>query len=219
MINLFKKHKKDLPDFWASYEKSFDKKIPHDLKSVRFVVLDTETTGFDYDNDRILCIGAIGLQNNTITIKDSLEVFVQQEHYNIESAKIHCILKKGKIERITEIEALRQLLAYLGNSIIIAHHTKFDITMINKALERHGLPKLKNKALDTAVLYQKSLLMTTLLDKKEHYSLDDLADKFNISKEDRHTAIGDAYITAIAFQKILNRMKCRKEPTLKDLFK
>lgn len=218
MINLFKKHKKNYPDFWTTYEKSFDKKIPNDLKSVRFVVLDTETTGFDYNTDRILCIGAIGLQNNTIAIKDSLEVFVHQEHYNIESAEIHCILKKGKIERITEIEALQRLLEYLGNSVIIAHHTKFDITMINKALERHGLPKLKNKALDTAVLYQKSLLMTTLLDKKKHYTLDDLADKFNISKADRHTAIGDSYITAIAFLKILNRMKYRKEPTLKDLF-
>lgn len=219
MINLFKKHKKHYPDFWTTYEKSFDKKIPNDLKSVRFVVLDTETTGFDYNTDRILCIGAIGLLNNTIAIKDSLELFVHQEHYNIDSAEIHCILKKGKIDHIPEIEALQQLLEYLGNSVIIAHHTKFDVTMINKALERHGLPKLKNKTLDTAVLYQKSLLMTTLLDKKEHYTLDDLADKFNISKEDRHTAIGDSYITAIAFLKILNRMKYRKDLTLKDLFK
>lgn len=219
MINLFKKRHRDLPDFWNAYEKSFDKKIPNDIKSVRFVVLDTETTGFDYANDRILCIGAIGLQNNTISIKDSLEIFVEQEHYNIESAEIHCILKKGKIDRTSEIDALRQLLEYLGNSIIIAHHTKFDVTMINSALERHGLPKLKNRTLDTAVLYRKSLLLTTLLDKKEHYTLDDLAEKFNISKADRHTAVGDAYITAIAFQKILNRMNYRKEPTLKDLFK
>jgi len=208
-----------LPDFWYTYEKSFDKKISNDIKSVRFVVLDTETTGFDYDNDRILCIGAIGLQNNTITIKDSLEVFVHQEHYNIESAKIHGILKKGKIERLPEKEALKQLLEYLRNSILVAHHTKFDVTMINRALERHGLPNLKNKALDTAVLYKKSLLTSSLMEKKEQYTLDDLADKFNISKEDRHTAIGDSYITAIAFQKILNRMKYRKEPTLKDLFK
>ncbi|MFT5943205.1 MAG: DNA polymerase-3 subunit epsilon [Sediminicola sp.] len=219
MINLFKKHRRNLPDFWSTYEKSFDKKISNDIKSVRFVVLDTETTGFDYDNDRILCIGAIGLQNNTITIKDSLEVFVHQEHYNIESAKIHGILKKGKIERLSEKEALKQLLEYLGNSILVAHHTKFDVTMINRALERHGLPKLKNKALDTAVLYKKALLTTTLMEKKEQYTLDDLADKFDISKEDRHTAIGDSYITAIAFQKILNRMKYKKEPTLKDLFK
>ncbi len=208
-----------MPDFWYTYEKSFDKKISNDIKSVRFVVLDTETTGFDYDNDRILCIGAIGLQNNTITIKDSLEVFVHQEHYNIESAKIHGILKKGKIERLPEKEALKQLLEYLRNSILVAHHTKFDVTMINRALERHGLPNLKNKALDTAVLYKKSLLTSSLMEKKEQYTLDDLADKFNISKEDRHTAIGDSYITAIAFQKILNRMKYRKEPTLKDLFK
>jgi DNA polymerase-3 subunit epsilon len=57
------------------------------------------------------------------------------------------------------------------------------------------------------------------LERKENYSLDELADKFDISKKDRHTAMGDAYITAIAFLKILNKLKEKKEITLKQLFK
>lgn len=83
----------------------------------------------------------------------------------------------------------------------------FDVNMINKALHRQGLPSLKNKLLDTVVLYKKSLLRSPLIEKKDHYSLDELADKFNISKKDRHTALGDAYITALLFLKIIKKLK------------
>ena len=77
--------------------------------------------------------------------------------------------------------------------------------MINKALERNGLAILKNRTLDTATLYKKTLIKSYLLERKDHYTLDDLADKFDISKKDRHTAMGDAYITAIAFLKIVKK--------------
>jgi DNA polymerase-3 subunit epsilon len=217
MINFFQKTKAVLSDFWGKPDESFDESISID--STRFVVLDTETTGFDYTNDRILCIGALVLQNGVIPINESLEIFIQQEHYDQASAKIHGILKECVIERPTELQALQEFLTFLGDSIIIAHHTVFDITMINKALERNSLPELKNKTLDTAVLYKKTLLISNLLERKEAYSLDELADKFDISKKDRHTAMGDAYITAIAFLKILKKLREKKEVTLKELFR
>jgi DNA polymerase-3 subunit epsilon len=219
MINFIEKSKTILFDLLGKSEKSSDEELSNDIDAVRFVVLDTETTGFDYATDRILCIGAIVLQNNTIPINGSFEVYIQQEHYDQATAKIHGILKEFVIDRPTELEALQQFLDFLGDSIIIAHHTIFDITMINKALERNGLPELKNKTLDTAVLYKKTLLVSNLLERKENYSLDELADKFDISKKDRHTAMGDAYITAIAFLKILNKLRERKEITLRQLFK
>ncbi|WP_363268377.1 3'-5' exonuclease [Flavobacterium sp.] len=218
-MNFFKKSKALLFEFWGKSEKSSDEEQSNDIDATRFVVLDTETTGFDYTNDRILCIGAIVLQNNTIPIHDSFEIFIQQEHYDQTTAKIHGILKEYVIDQPNELEALQQFLTFLGDSIIIAHHTIFDITMINRALERNGLPKLKNKTLDTAVLYKKTLLVSHLLERKDNYSLDELADKFDISKKDRHTAMGDAYITAIAFLKILNKLRDKKNLTLKQLLK
>ncbi|MBP6759139.1 MAG: 3'-5' exonuclease [Flavobacterium sp.] len=204
---------------WNTSEKQSDEQLLGDIDTTRFVVLDTETTGFNYENDRILCIGALVLQNNAISIQESLEIFIIQEYYNKASAQIHGILKDFILDRPNELEALQQFLAFLGDSIIIAHHTKFDITMINNALERNGLPQLKNKTLDTAVLYKKTLIKSYLLERKEHYTLDDLADKFDISKKDRHTALGDAYITAIAFMKILKKLRENKEITLRQLFK
>lgn len=219
MMNFLKRIKTAVFNFLDKTEESDDETLLQDIDAVRFVVLDTETTGFDYINDRILCIGALVLQNNTINIQDSFEIFIEQEHYDKSTAKIHGILKEWIVSRPSELEALQQFLVFLGDSIIIAHHTYFDITMINNALERNGLPKLKNKTLDTSVLYKKTLIKSYLLERKDTYTLDELADKFDISKKDRHTAIGDAYITAIAFLKILSKLKEEKEITLKQLFK
>jgi DNA polymerase-3 subunit epsilon len=204
-------------NFWKKEENLFDENIT--IEETRFVVLDTETTGFDYDNDRILCIGALVLQNNAISIQDSFEVYLQQDHYDKSTAQIHGILKDFILKRPSELEALQQFLTFLSDSIIIAHHTVFDITMINKALERNGLPELTNKRLDTAILYKKTLIKSHLFERKDHYTLDDLADKFDISKKDRHTALGDAYITAIAFLKIVKKLKEKKEVNLNSLFK
>ncbi|NKI27847.1 3'-5' exonuclease [Arenibacter sp. 6A1] len=221
MINFFKKRPPaNLPEFWKTYENCFLEKQPEEVNLVRFVVLDTETTGFDYIYDRILSIGALNLTNNHIAINQSFELYLIQDHYNAETAKIHGILKNGRgTECITEIEALKQFLAFVGNAVIIAHHTIFDINMINQALERHQLPKLLNKTLDTSTLYRNTLLTSNVFKKKDHYSLDELAEKFDISMKDRHTAIGDAYITAIAFLKIWTRLKSKGPLKLKDLIK
>jgi DNA polymerase III subunit epsilon len=219
MMSFFKKIKTSLSRIWHFSEEPFDDSLLGDISTTRFVVLDTETTGFDYENDRILCIGAIILQNNTIAIQDSFEMYIQQEHYNQATAQIHGILKDLVLDRPTEKEALEQFLAFLGDSIIIAHHTIFDVTMINKALIRNGLPELTNHTLDTAILYKKTLINSYLLERKDHYALDDLADKFDISKKDRHTAMGDAYITAIAFLIILKKLREKGEVSWKVLFR
>ncbi|MFD2938953.1 3'-5' exonuclease [Flavobacterium notoginsengisoli] len=205
-------------NFWKKEEHNFfDESVT--IEETRFVVLDTETTGFDYDNDRMLCIGALVLQNGIINVQNSFEVYLEQEHYDKTTAQIHGILKDLLVKRPTELEALQQFLEFLGDSIIIAHHTIFDVTMINKALERNGLPQLTNKTLDTAYLYKKTLIQSHLFERKDHYTLDDLADKFDISKKDRHTALGDAYITAIAFLKIVKKLKEKKTTNLNQLFK
>lgn len=219
MIHFINKAKSYLSRLLGLSKETADEDLSGTIDSTRFVVLDTETTGFDYDTDRILCIGAIVLQNGVIPIQESVEIYIYQEHYDSSSAKIHGILKGQVSNTKTELESLQAFLDFLGDSIIIAHHALFDITMINRALERNGLPSLKNKTLDTGVLYKKTLIKSNLLNHKDHYTLDELADKFDIPLKDRHTAMGDAYITAIAFLKILKKLRNKKEISLQQLFK
>ena len=204
-----------LPAFWKEYEDSFTEGLPETVAEANFVVLDTETTGFDLKKDRILSIGALRIKDGTIKAKEAFEVFLNQTTFDSKTVEIHGILKKGKVTQISEVEGLKILLNLLKNGVLVAHHVRFDVGMINEALKRNGLPKLLNKELDTAVLFNKSLPRSKR--KTEgHYSLDELCDHFNIPKTDRHTALGDAYITAIAFLRILEKIK---PATLEKLLK
>jgi DNA polymerase-3 subunit epsilon len=197
---------KNIPEFWKAYEASFKKGLPEKVADASFVVLDTETSGFDLKNDRILSIGALRIQNGTIKAKEAFEVFLDQTKFNADTVEIHGILKQGKVDQIMEIDGLKILLNLLKNAVLVAHHVRFDVGMINAALIRNGLPKLLNRELDTSVLYNKSLPRSKR--KTEgHYTLDELCEAFQIPKIDRHTALGDAYITAIAFLRILEKLK------------
>ncbi|MDZ7613670.1 MAG: 3'-5' exonuclease [Flavobacteriaceae bacterium] len=212
-LNWFNQNK--LPDFWKRYSDHFRSKLPLDIDVVRFVVLDTETTGLDPVKDRILSIGCVGLHENKISVADSLEIYLSQDQFNTETVAVHGLLKNGKFHKQTEQEAIEQLLPFLKNAVIVAHHADFDLTVLNNTLRRLSLPKLKNKVLDTGVLFKKTTLCTS---SDTHYSLDDLCDLFSIKKHDRHTAAGDAFLTAILFLKITAQLK-KANPALdmKDL--
>jgi DNA polymerase-3 subunit epsilon len=106
-------------------------------------------------------------------------------------------------------------LEYIKDAVLVAHHAAFDVAMINFALKRMNLPKLKNKVLDTGHVFQK----TKLDNSKAHFSLDDLSKRFNIPQHDRHTASGDAYITAILFLKLLSILNKKDDLTLRDLLR
>ncbi|MDF4222853.1 3'-5' exonuclease [Maribacter sp. M208] len=218
-MGLFNRTSKNLPTFWKNYENLFKETQSKNFKELTFVVLDTETTGFSFKDDRILSIGAVKIKDGTISVQEVFDSYLEQEKFSKETVHIHGLLKNGQRECISEILALEKFLAYVGNAIIVAHHAGFDIGMLNNALERHGLPKLKNTVLDTGVIYKKTLIKSYLVQPKPNYTLDELAEKFSISRKDRHTALGDAYITAVAFLKITSRLKEKKNFSLKYLLR
>ncbi|EAR01045.1 PolC-type DNA polymerase III [Maribacter sp. HTCC2170] len=210
--NIFNKNQ---PDFWKSYKALFKNTLSQNLDEVRFIVFDTETTGLDIVNDRILSIGAISVFSGKLDIGDSLEIYLKQKIFKAESVEIHGILKEGSIEKHTEEEAIISFLKYIENGILVAHHAAFDIAMINAGLRRMGLPKLKNKVLDTGVLFKKTTLCE---DKNKIYSLDYLSGIFKFRNHDRHTSSGDAFLTGMILLKILSNLKGKQDVKLNDLF-
>ena len=199
-LNWFKKIVKDYPKFWETYLSYFDE---NQSKEQRFVVFDCETTGLDYKTDRILSIGAVAIQNNQIIVGDFMEVFLQQDIFKPESVPIHGILKEGKEEKIVEAEAVIRFLEFIKDATLVGHHVDFDIEMINQALDRLNVGKLENQAMDTDVMYQK----LKSLPQEEQSSLDELCDIYKIKKSDRHTASGDAFITALLFLKLKKKLE------------
>ncbi len=206
MISWFSRKK--YPKYWLEYSNHFKNYKKTDLQYTRFVVFDTETTGLDIQNDRILSIGAIAVTGNTMDVADSFDIYLKQDKFNSDTVEIHGLLKDGNLKQFKEEDAIIRFLDYIKNAVLIAHHADFDISIINNALKRMQLPKLKNKFLDTGVLIKKTKFHNS---SKKQYSLDSLCEIFNIEMHDRHTAAGDAYITGIVFFKILSAIKKDRE--------
>ncbi|MFI8378410.1 PolC-type DNA polymerase III [Leeuwenhoekiella sp. NPDC079379] len=210
--------KPDPPEFYKTYARAFSEASPSTIKDTRFVVFDTETTGINARKDRMLSLGALEIKSNQIQLAKSLEVYVSQEIFNEEAVAIHGILRQHRNQiKISEEETVKLFLEFIGNAVLVGHHVGFDIAIINYALKRLGAPKLKNKFTDTGVLFKRSVHLVNITNPDKVYSLDELCEELNISKNDRHMAMGDAFITALAFLKIQNRLRGSKKITLKDI--
>jgi len=98
------------------------------------------------------------------------------------------------------------LLAYLRDGVIVGHHIGHDVSMLDAGLERMGSDvRLLNRTLDTADLTWHLAQDGAFADRTlpGHLTLDTLADLFGVTPHDRHTASGDAFITALVFLRLL----------------
>ena len=225
MFNWFRNKNKideNTPDFWRSYLAHFQQKLDKGklLEEVDFVVFDTETTGLNTKKDRMLSIGAVRVRNNQIDLSDTFDELVEQKYQdkNQQSISIHGILPVDRAKSLVEEDAVQAFLGYIGNSILVGHHVAFDVGMINESVKRMQLGKLKNRMLDTAHLARR---VEGGNSSQPHlpYGLDELCQKYKISPSDRHTAAGDAYLTAILFMKLLHKIKKRGIRNLADLLR
>ena len=187
--------------------------IPWD--HVRFVALDSETTGLDPRRDRLITIGAVAVVGGDILLDDAFEIMMPVR-YNTSSVTVHGITVDEARDGVPEPEALEALLGYLGAGVIVGHHILHDITALNVACERHFGLELQNRFLDTMDLTlhlerDGALPPDTRI---EGFSLDQLCQRFGVVPHDRHTAAGDAFITAQVFQRLLRLARKAGRDTL-----
>lgn len=215
--------------YWQDYARLFkqplDKKQP--FRAQRMVVLDTETTGLDPATDRLLSIGAVAVRDQQIFVGDRFEAFFSNEELYLakerESVPVHGILKKHGAHLPDNRQILIDLLAYLKDSIIVGHHIGFDFAMLNKAFQTQLGGTLSNQTLDTAHLAQRIATpfqsYPMMPQAASQYRLDELCKVYRIRVEGRHTASGDAMITALLLVKLLGKLEIRGVKTLKDLLR
>ncbi|QEE50616.1 3'-5' exonuclease [Flavobacterium alkalisoli] len=186
----------NLPQFWKNYLAHFEKEEKQEVHK-RYVVFDMETTGLNWREDVILSIGAIGINDNAIEIKDFFEIFIRQEKFNPQSIAFSGVFKDEE-EKYVEAEAMIQFLNFIKDATLVSHNINLDIEMINLALKRLELGRLKNSFMDTNALYQRWQHHV----EDTQVSLDEVCDALKINKSDRLTASGNAYTTALVFLKL-----------------
>lgn len=162
-----------------------------------FTSVDTETTGISPNHGRIMEIGAVKFDNKGIIdswsslFNPEMEIpqFIQDlTHINQQMVQNQPLI----------CQKLPDFLAFIDNTILLAHNAQFDLNFINFECEKAGFRVTTNKTIDTLRF---SKFMYPQLEK---HKLDFLADHFKINKGSSHRALDDAITCMEVFKKLVN---------------
>lgn len=161
------------------------------LQGPRQLILDTETTGFYFqDGDRIIEVGAIEMINRKLT-GSSIHIYINPEKPVGDSVQVHGITDEFLVDKPKYAEIADTLFEYLKGAEIIAHNATFDMNFLDMEFKRVGLPALSEVC---------EVTDTLALAKNKHpgqkNSLDALVRRYEIPARDRtfHGALLDAEI-------------------------
>lgn len=183
------------PEFWKTYLAKFE------TKSNRYVILSTETTGLNPKKDVVLSFGALAVVNDVVKIGDNFEVVILQYKYLHDNGLSNEFLIESKLPKLTEYQAMQNLVEYIENAVLVGHRIHFDIELINEALEKMDCGKLKNEALDIEIMHQKLMDITN-----KSFSIEDLVKHYKLPLSEKASASDDAYAIALLFLKLKTRL-------------
>jgi DNA polymerase III subunit epsilon len=193
------------PAFVDDYLNRFRATWPDDapIDDVRFVVLDLETTGLNPATDAIVTIGAFCVLGGDILLGDAFSALLKVE-LNTSAVTVHGVTRDQSRQGVDEPAALERFLGYLRDGVIVGHHIGHDVTAVNAACNRQWGFSLLNRSLDTmdVTLHLERAGAFAGRPPIRRFTLDALCERFGVVPHDRHTAAGDAFITAQVFQRL-----------------
>ena len=166
------------------------------MSANKYIVLDTETTGLDFnDGHKIIEIGAVVVQNRKKT-DDIFHTYINPERaIDKEAQQVHGISNEELINKPTFAEIADELIEFLEGSTIVAHNASFDVGFINHEL---NLVSSKYPKLEDICAIEDSLMIARKKFPGQRNSLDALTRRFEVTGYDRtfHGALKDANILA-----------------------
>jgi len=166
------------------------------ISTLSFCVFDLETTGGNHNSDKIIEIGMVKIQNLELVEKKEYlinpEIKIPDFIQKLTSITPKDIKNSPKIE-----EVIDDIVEFMGDSILVAHNTSFDIPFFNSVLKRLQMPLLKNKSICTNLMTK--YLIPNLLNSNLNY----MSKVFGISHVKAHRALDDAEAAAKLLLKYL----------------
>ena len=177
-----------------------------------FVVFDTETTGLNAVNDKLIEIGAVKIKNGVII--DRFDELINPGISIPEKiTEITTITNEMVKDKRSEKEVVKDFIEWIEDYPMVAHNAHFDVSFIRNSLANNNYGNLNNPVIDTLVL-------SRFLDNEEkRHSLSAITKRYEIefSEEGHHRADYDAEATALVFHKMLQKIAPRDILTLDDL--
>jgi DNA polymerase-3 subunit epsilon len=160
---------------------------------MREIIFDTETTGFDpATGDRMVEIGCIEMVSRVMTGKHYHAYFNPQRPMPAAAEQVHGLSDRFLSDKPTFGEKADELLAFLGDSPLVAHNASFDFGFLNHELQHCGRPPVSmDRMVDTVALAR-------VKNPGAKLSLDALCTRYGIDRSHRvkHGALLDAELLA-----------------------
>ena len=168
----------------------------------RKVALDTETTGFSpAKGDKLVEIAAVELLDGVASGRTFHTLLDPERHIPANVVDIHGIDDEKVAGMPTFPEMAADLRDYIGESPIIVHNARFDMSFVNAELENAGRPPIdSSQVIDTLAVARK-------LHPGEKNNLDALCERYDVydrrdDQEGGHGALVDAKILADLYGKL-----------------
>ncbi len=168
------------------------------LIDLEAVVLDTETTGLDVRNDRVVQIGAVRLKGTELIAGSEFETLVRPGiPVPPMATRVHGLDDRALAEAPDFAAIAPKLAVLLDDAVVIGHSIHFDLAILRFEAVRHKQRWTEPIALDLGLLF--AGLRPGLVDT----SLDALLLSYGLKAEGRHSALGDARLTARLYAALL----------------
>ena len=172
-----------------------------------FTAFDTETTGLNPEEEKILEIGAVSFDRLGIRARYNVLINPQRKILP-EITRVNGIDDAMVSGKPVFAENAGHFLDFIKGSVLIAHNAPFDLGFVNTELSRINLPPLQNETADTLKLSR------DMLPDLGKYNLQFLAKYFEINVVNAHRAEDDARVCMEVFLKLLDKIRPPKpEPT------
>jgi len=183
-----------------------------ELRKLTYVVFDTETTGLSpSEGDEIIQIGAVRIVNGRILYDETVDQLVDpRRHLPKASIAIHGLQPEMLVGQPTIDAVLPQFHHFCEGSVLVAHNAAFDMKFLQMKEELTGL-KFDHPVIDTL------LLSWVASPNQDDHNLDAIAKRFGIPIVGRHTALGDALVTAEVLVKLIAMLESKGIHTLEEV--